>query len=82
MSPERLQDFVFFNCHGFQTFILYEIHCYLSPLKSCHNNSFFSLFPFPPSRVFGPGGETVNPTGLMINMGIQNPNYNMNMLQI
>ena len=25
------QDFNFFNCHGCQTFILAEIHCYLSP---------------------------------------------------
>ena len=49
--------------------------------------SFFPLplFPFPPSRVceqFGPGGETVNPAGLMINMGIQNQNYSINNLQI
>ena len=28
------QDFNFFNCHECQTFILYDIHCYLSPLKS------------------------------------------------
>ena len=34
------QDFDLFNSNGCQTFILYEIHCYLSPLKSCHNNSF------------------------------------------
>ena len=26
--------FGFFNCHGCQTFILAEIHCYLSTLKS------------------------------------------------
>ena len=25
------QDFIFFNCHGCQTFILAEIHWYLSP---------------------------------------------------
>ena len=25
------KDFNFFNCHGRQTFILAEIHCYLSP---------------------------------------------------
>ena len=31
---------IFFNSHGCQTFILYEINCYLSPLKSWHNNSF------------------------------------------
>ena len=30
----------FFNCHGCQTFILFEIHCHLSPLKSWHNNSY------------------------------------------
>ena len=35
-----LQDFDFFNCHGCQTFILYEICYYLSPPKSWHNNSF------------------------------------------
>ena len=34
------QDFEFFNCHGCQTFILYEIYCYRSPPKSWHNNSF------------------------------------------
>ena len=34
------KDFDFFNCHGCQTFILYEIHCYQSPPKSWHNNSF------------------------------------------
>ena len=33
------QDFDFFNCHWCQTFILYEIHCYLSPPKSLYNNS-------------------------------------------
>ena len=27
------QDFIFFNCHGCQTIILAEIHCYLSPPK-------------------------------------------------
>ena len=30
------------NCHGCKTFFLAEIHCYLSPLKSWHNNSFLS----------------------------------------
>ena len=33
------QYFDFFNCHGCQTFILHEIHYYLSPPKSWHNNS-------------------------------------------
>ena len=28
------RDFDFFNGHGFQTFILAEIYCYLSALKS------------------------------------------------
>jgi hypothetical protein len=28
------QDLHFFNCDGCQTFIIYEIHCYLSPPKS------------------------------------------------
>ena len=28
------QDFDFFNCHGCQKFISYEIHCYLSSRKS------------------------------------------------
>ena len=36
------QDFDFSNCYGCQTFILAEIHCYLSALKSWHNNSFLS----------------------------------------
>ena len=36
------QDFVFFNCQGCQTFLLAEIHCYLSALKSWHNNLFLS----------------------------------------
>ena len=36
------QDFDFFNCHVCQTFILAEIHCYLSALKSWHHNSFLS----------------------------------------
>ena len=31
---------IFFNCHVCQTFILYEIYCYLSSPKSWHNNSF------------------------------------------
>ena len=31
---------IFFNCYGCQTFILYEIHCFLSPPKSWNNNSF------------------------------------------
>ena len=34
------QDFDFFNCHVCETFNLYDFHCYLSPLKSWHNNSF------------------------------------------
>ena len=33
---------IFFNCHGCQTFILAEIHCYISPLKSLHHISFLS----------------------------------------
>ena len=32
----------FFICYGCQTFILDEIHCYLSDLKSWHNNLFLS----------------------------------------
>jgi hypothetical protein len=28
------QDFDFFNCQWYQTFILAEIHCYLNALKS------------------------------------------------
>ena len=40
VAPKRPLGFWFFNCHGCQTFILYEIHCYLSPPKSWHNNSF------------------------------------------
>ena len=28
------QDFYFFNCHGCQTLIFYEILCYLSPPTS------------------------------------------------
>ena len=36
------QDFEFFNCHGCITFILAEIHCYLSALKIWHNNLFLS----------------------------------------
>ena len=34
------QDFNFFNCPGCWIFILCEIHCYLCPPKSWHNNSF------------------------------------------
>ena len=45
------QDFDYFNCHGRQTFILYEIRYYLCPPKSSHNNSFLGsvdiLAPFP-----------------------------------
>ena len=33
---------IFFNCHGCQTFILAEIHCQLSTLKSWHNNLLLS----------------------------------------
>ena len=33
---------IFFNCHECQTFFLAEIHCYLSALKSWHNNLFLS----------------------------------------
>ena len=36
------QDFDFFKCHGCQTFILADINCYLSALKSWHNNLFLS----------------------------------------
>ena len=53
--------------------------------KNSNEQHTHSSFPFPPCRVcaqFGPGGETVNPMGLMINMGIQNQNYNINDLQI
>ena len=32
-------DYDFFNCCGCQTFILAEIHCYLSALKNLLNNS-------------------------------------------
>ena len=35
MAIEKNQ---FWFCHGCQTFILAEIHCYLSALKSWHNN--------------------------------------------
>ena len=35
---------IFFNCHGCQTFISYKIHCYLSPPKSWHNNTFQTHF--------------------------------------
>ena len=34
--------FWFSNCYGCQTFILAEIHCYLSALKNWHNNSFLT----------------------------------------
>ena len=40
VAPKRPQFLFFFNCHGCQTFVLYEIHCHLSPPKSWHNNSF------------------------------------------
>ena len=33
VDPNGPQDFDFFNCHGCQTFILFEIHRYLSPKK-------------------------------------------------
>ena len=33
---------IFFNCHGCQTFILAEIHSYLSALKSWHDIYFLS----------------------------------------
>ena len=33
---------IFFNCHGCQTFILADIHCYLSALKSYYNIFFLS----------------------------------------
>ena len=46
MAPKWPQDFVFFNCHGCQTFIFYEIHCYLSPTKSWHSNSFLGSVKF------------------------------------
>ena len=36
------KDFYSFNYHGFQTFTLAGIHCYLSTLKSWHNNSSLS----------------------------------------
>ena len=36
------QEFDVFNCHGCKRFILPEIHCYLSTLKSWRNNSFLS----------------------------------------
>ena len=39
------QDFEFFNYHGCQTFILAEIHCYLSAIKNWPNNSFLSGVP-------------------------------------
>ena len=34
LVQNSLQDFDFFNCHGCQTFILADIHYYLSALKS------------------------------------------------
>ena len=40
VAPKRPPGVYFSNCHGCQTFILYKIHCYLSPPKSWHNNSF------------------------------------------
>ena len=48
------QDFGFFNCHGCQTFILYESYCYPSPQISWHNNSFQGSVPF-----FGPDQITL-----------------------
>ena len=40
VAPNSHKDFNFFNCYGCQTFILAEIHCYISALKSWHNNLF------------------------------------------
>ena len=39
-SKTAPQEFDLFNCHACQTFISSEIHCYLSALKSWHNNLF------------------------------------------
>ena len=39
------QDLNFFNCPGCRTFILCEIHRYLCPPKSWHNNSFLGSVP-------------------------------------
>ena len=43
VAPKRLTEVCFFKCHGWQIFILAEIHCYLSLLKSWLNNSFLSV---------------------------------------
>ena len=40
VAPKQPQDFDCFNCPGWRISTLCEIHCYLYPQKSWHNNSF------------------------------------------
>ena len=55
----------FFTCHGCQTFILAEIHCYLSPHIFGNINSFLSCVPFDNSFsllcCFSPHGHLPDP---------------------
>ena len=41
-SKTATRILIFFNCHGCQTFILADIHCYLSALKIYYNIFFLS----------------------------------------